>query len=154
MNIKDLLSEERILLDLTADAKEDVWRALANKMCEERIVADVEAYLKDVAEREKQGTTGVGFGVAIPHAKSEAVKSAGLAMARTTQGIEVASLDGTKADIFFLIAAPKDADKVYLQALSKLARLLMHENFRESLRNAKSPRDVLDVIERQEEQMS
>ncbi|HHZ04135.1 PTS sugar transporter subunit IIA [Acetomicrobium hydrogeniformans] len=154
MNIKDLLSEGRILLDLTADAKEDVWKALTNKMYEDGIVEDVEAYLKDVAEREKQGTTGVGFGVAIPHAKSEAVKSAGLAMARTAQGIDVASLDGTKADIFFLIAAPKDADKVYLQALSKLARLLMHENFRESLRNAKSPRDVLDVIEKQEEQMS
>lgn len=154
MNIKDLLSEGRILLDLTADAKEDVWRALANKMYEDGIVADVEAYLRDVTEREKQGTTGVGFGVAIPHAKSDAVKAAGLAMARTPQGIDVASLDGTKADIFFLIAAPKDADKVYLQALSKLARLLMHENFRESLRNAKSPRDVLGVIERQEEQMS
>ena len=124
MNIKELLSEERILLNLNAATKEDVWKALASKMHEEGIIEDLEAYLKDVAAREKLGTTGVGFGVAIPHAKSEAAKAAGLAMARTTQGIDVASLDGTKADIFFLIAAPKDADKVYLQALSKLAGCL------------------------------
>lgn len=154
MNIKDLLSEKRILLGLNADTKEEVWKALAERMHEEGILEDVQAYLDDVASREKQGTTGVGFGVAIPHAKSDAVRQAGLAMARTTKGIDVGSLDGTLADVFFLIAAPKDADKIYLQTLSKLARLLMHEEFRESLRKAKDSGEVIDTIEKMEEKIS
>jgi fructose-specific phosphotransferase system IIA component len=153
MRVSELLSEDRILLDLDASTKEEVWSAMASVLNEAGVVTDLEAYLKDVEAREKMGTTGVGHGVAIPHAKSSAVKSPGLAMARTKKGIDVSSLDGSLADIFFLIAAPLDADKVYLQALSKLARLLMHDSFRDGLRSAGEPKEILRVIASLEEEI-
>ncbi|AFM43012.1 PTS system D-fructose-specific IIA component (F1P-forming), Frc family [Desulfosporosinus acidiphilus SJ4] len=150
MKITELLADESILLDLKAEKKEDVWEALANSLKEIGAVHDVSKYLEDVQAREMKGTTGVGFGVAIPHAKSEGVTRPALAMARLENKVDVHSLDGTQADLFFLIAAPIQGEDIHLRALSKLARLLIHASFLESLRTAKTPEEVKAVIEAQE----
>lgn len=150
MKIVDLLTQECIVLGLEAGSKEEVWQVLADKMVATGAVSDKEQYLKDIATRESHGTTGVGFGVAIPHAKSTAVATPGLAMARVKKGIDVSSLDGTQADLFFMIASPVNGD-VHLRALSKLARLLMHDTFLSDLRSAATAADVLAVIAKTEE---
>lgn len=147
MKITDLLANESILLGLKAQKKEEVWEALANNLQEIGAVHNVTQYLADVAAREMKGTTGVGFGVAIPHAKSEAVTKPALAMARLENPIDVQSLDGTQADLFFLIAAPLQGEDIHLRALSKLARLLIHGSFLESLRTAKTLEEVKEAIE-------
>lgn len=147
MKITELLANESILLGLNCEKKEEVWETLANNFKEIGAVSDVIKYLEDVAAREMKGTTGVGFGVAIPHAKSEAVIRPGLAMARLAKPIDVQSLDGTQADLFFLIAAPIHGEDIHLRALSKLARLLIHGAFLESLRTAKTPEEVKEAIE-------
>lgn len=147
MKITDLLANESILLGLKAENKEAVWEALASRFKEIGAVHDAAKYLEDVAIRETKGTTGVGFGVAIPHAKSEGVTQPALAMARLETPIDVQSLDGSKADLFFLIAAPIQGEDVHLRALSKLARLLIHPSFLESLRTAKTQQEVKEVIE-------
>lgn len=150
MKITELLTDESILLGLKAESKEEVWEALANSFKETGAVHNVAKYLEDVAARERQGTTGVGFGVAIPHAKSEAVTRPALAMARLVNSIDVQSLDGTRADLFFLIAAPIHGEDIHLRTLSKLARLLIHGSFLESLRTAKTEAEVKEAIEAHE----
>jgi mannitol/fructose-specific phosphotransferase system IIA component (Ntr-type) len=99
MKITELLADDSILLGLKAETKEEVWGALAHTLQKIGAVHNVEQYLADVALRETKGTTGVGFGVAIPHAKSEGVTRPALAMARLEKGIEVQSLDGSQADL-------------------------------------------------------
>jgi len=151
MKIVDLLAKDCIVLDMEAKQIEDVWQVLADRLVQAGAVEDIEQYLQDIKKREQQGTTGVGFGVAIPHAKSAAVKRPALAMARLQEGVDVASLDGTKADLVFLIAAPLHGEDVHLRALSKLARMLIHESFLASLRTAKTADEVLAVIQAREE---
>jgi len=150
MKITDLLADDSILLGLKAETKEEVWKALAHSFQEIGAVHNVEQYLVDVAIRESKGTTGVGFGVAIPHAKSAGVTRPALAMARLKKGIDVQSMDGSNADLFFLIAAPINGEDIHLRALSKLARLLMHGSFLESLRTAKTKEEVKAAIEANE----
>ena len=150
MKITELLSDEAIILDLAAGTKEEVWETLAKKFQNIGAVHNLEQYLADVALRESKGTTGVGFGVAIPHAKSSGVTKAAVAMARLRKGVDVQSLDGTQADLFFLIAAPQQGEDIHLQALAKLARLLVHDSFREALRNAETKGEVKKVIEARE----
>lgn len=147
MKITELLADESIILGLKSETKEEVWKTLAQSFQKIGAVHDTEKYLDDVAIRETKGTTGVGFGVAIPHAKSEGVTRPALAMARLEKGIDVQSLDGSQADLFFLIAAPIQGEDVHLHALSKLARLLIHGSFLESLRNAKTQAEVKATIE-------
>ncbi|VBB07816.1 phosphoenolpyruvate-dependent sugar phosphotransferase system eiia 2 [Lucifera butyrica] len=150
MKIVDLLNEDRIVLGIDAATKEDVWRILADTFVKSEAVSDVDAYLQDVKKREEHGTTGVGFGIAIPHAKSAAVIKPALAMGRLKNAVDVQSLDGTRADLFFLIAAPEKGEDIHLRALSKLARMLMHESFLKGLRQAATGREVREVIEANE----
>ena len=113
-------------------------------------IADVEKYRKGVFAREEEGTTGIGMGIAIPHCKSDAVTKAGLAAMVVKDGVDFESLDGTPAKIIFLIAAPNTEDNVHLQVLSKLSVMLMDEQFTNSLINAGSVDEFLNIIDRAE----
>ncbi|MDU2063658.1 MAG: fructose PTS transporter subunit IIA [Sporomusaceae bacterium] len=150
MKITELLNESSILLDINAVTKEAVWEQLADTFHAANVITDKTAYLQAVAKREELGTTGVGFGVAIPHAKSGAVAKPAIGFARINEGIDVASLDETKADLFFLIAAPQAGDDIHLQALSRLARMLMHESFLAELRSAQNKADIFAAIRSRE----
>lgn len=150
MKITELLTAERILLDITVSTKEEVWNVLAQTFEKTGAVIDRTSYLSDVAKRETLGTTGVGFGVAIPHAKSAAVVKPALGFARVTKSLDVQSLDGTNADLFFLIAAPLNGEDVHLQALSRLARMLMHEDFLAELRSANCAEAVQAALQARE----
>lgn len=150
MKITELLTTNRIVLNATAATKEEVWNLLAQTFELTGIVSNKNDYLADVNKREALGTTGIGFGVAIPHAKSAAVLAPGLAFARLTNKVDVQSLDGSTADLFFLIAAPLQGDDIHLQALSRLARMLMHADFLVTLRTAKTSDEICKVIQLQE----
>lgn len=110
-------------------------------------ISDVEKYRKGVFAREEEGTTGIGMGIAIPHCKSDAVTKAGLAAMVVKDGVDFESLDGTPAKIIFLIAAPNTEDNVHLQVLSKLSVMLMDEQFTNSLINAGSVDEFLNIID-------
>lgn len=110
-------------------------------------IANVETYRKGVFAREEEGTTGIGMGIAIPHCKSDAVTKAGLAAMVVKDGVDFESLDGTPAKIIFLIAAPNTEDNVHLQVLSKLSVMLMDEQFTNSLINAGSVDEFLNIID-------
>lgn len=148
MEIRELLQAECVVLDAKAASREEAWGILAGALAQSGAVKDAAVYLQAVAAREAQGSTGVGFGIAIPHAKSAAVARPALAMGRFSPALDVQALDGEPADLMFLIAAPEGADEVHLKALAKLARMLMHEAFRADLRQAPDAAAVLAAISR------
>ena len=147
MTIRDLLAAESINLNGTPAGKTEALNQCIDLMAKSGNIADVEKYRKGVFAREEEGTTGIGMGIAIPHCKSDAVTKAGLAAMVVKDGVDFESLDGTPAKIIFLIAAPNTEDNVHLQVLSKLSVMLMDEQFTNSLINAGSVDEFLNIID-------
>ena len=147
MTIRDLLAAESINLNGTPAGKTEALNQCIDLMAKSGKIADVEKYRKGVFAREEEGTTGIGMGIAIPHCKSDAVTKAGLAAMVVKDGVDFEALDGTPAKIIFLIAAPNTEDNVHLQVLSKLSVMLMDEQFTNSLINAGSVDEFLNIID-------
>ena len=139
MQINDLLKPESIALGIAPPAsKEEAIRLLADCMEKGGNLSDKEQYVKDVLAREESGTTGLGDGIATPHAKSAGVTAAGLAAMTVPDGMDFAAMDGNPSRLFFMIAAPDAANDEHIQILSKLATMIMDPDFKEALIQAKS----------------
>ena len=154
MRITDLLDRRSIEIDGSAVSKEEVLNKVIDLMCRSGKISDRKAYAEKVFEREKEGTTGTGEGIAIPHGKCDAVKSPGLAAMVVRGGVDFDSLDDEKVTLIFLIAAPNTKDNVHLDVLSKLSVMLMDDSFADDLRNAKSVDEFLKIIDAADEAAS
>ena len=152
MKITDLLSEKSIMLQGKANNKEEVINKLVDLMMENGNIKDKEKYKKVVIKREKDGTTGIGEGIAIPHGKTDVVTKPGLAAMVVPDGVDFDSLDGSPVKLLFLIAAPNTEDNLHLEVLSRLSTLLMDTNFRQKLYDAKTPREFLKCIDQAEKE--
>ena len=152
MRIRELLAVESIDLNAKAANKKEALDHAVDLMARSGKIGDVETYRNGVYAREEEGTTGIGEGIAIPHCKSDVVKAPGLAAMRVAGGVDFQSLDGEKADLIFLIAAPNTKDNVHLDVLSKLSVMLMDDNFTESLRNAKSVDEFMEIIDKADDE--
>lgn len=150
MKITDLLKKESILLEGHATDKINALHTLVGLMAKQGNVADVDTYEACVLKREEEGSTGVGEGVAIPHAKTGAVTRPGLAFMRCLDGVEFDSLDGQPAKLFFLIAAPESKDNVHLDVLSRLSTLLMDPDFIDGLMAVKNEDELFALITKAE----
>ena len=150
MRITDLLLPQSIALRTEAASREEAMEKLIALMKKSGAVTDLSRYREDVWKREEEGTTGIGEGIAIPHAKSPAVKRAALSAMTVPAGVEFQALDGMPSRLFFLIAAPDTAADTHLEVLSRLSTLLMDGAFREKLLSAKTPEQFLAAIDRQE----
>jgi fructose PTS system EIIBC or EIIC component len=151
MKITDLLQESRILLQLQAENKVDLFKELSDLLKRDGLLSDQEAYLQALRKREEEGTTGIGDGVAIPHGRSSAVVRPALALGLSRGGIEYDSLDGKPVHIVFMIAVPEEANDEHLRVLALLSRLLMNEEVREGLLSAQSTKEVIALIDRYSE---
>jgi fructose PTS system EIIBC or EIIC component len=146
MRITELLKKETIALDLQASSKPAVIDELVSVLDQSGNLQDAEEFKKAILNREAQSTTGIGEGIAIPHAKTTAVKSPAIAFGKSTAGVDYESLDGAPAHLFFMIAATEGANQTHLEALSRLSSMLMDENVRQSLVNASTKEEVLEII--------
>ncbi len=151
MKITDILKQDTIILALKGRTKDEVLNELVNKLDEANRLNNKGAFKKAILERESQFSTGVGDGVAIPHAKTDAVKIPSLAFGYSREGIEYDALDGKKAHIFFMIAGKDGANNEHLETLSRLSVMLMNEDFRNKINNIKSKQELLRIIDEQEE---
>lgn len=151
MKITDLLSKESVLLNADVNDKEACLVKLVDLMDASGKISDKKSYLDAVHEREKEGTTGVGNGIAIPHGRCSGVKEPGLAAMTINGGVEYEALDAKPVDLAFLIAAPDGSGSMHLEILSKLATMLMDENFVADLKKAKTVEEFLKVIDDAEE---
>ena len=150
MKITDLLSTSAIKINGTANSKEELINKMVDLMANNGNIINKEEYKRVVLEREKEGTTGIGEGIAIPHGKTDAVSKPGLAAMVVPNGVNFDSLDGQPARLIFLIAAPNTKDNVHLDVLSRLSTLLMDTRFREELLNAETPAEFMLCIDRAE----
>ena len=149
MRITDLLKKESISLNRALASKSDAIDALIELHEKAGNLSDKEAYKKEILAREAQGSTAVGNGIAIPHAKTSAVARPGLSAITAPAGVDYESLDGNPTNLLFMIAAPEDGN-LHLEVLSRLMTLLMDESFRNELLTAKTADEFLDVINRRE----
>ena len=150
MKITDLLSTSAIKLNGVAHSKEEVINQMVDLMASNGNIINKEEYKRVVMEREKEGTTGIGEGIAIPHGKTDAVSKPGLSAMVIPNGVNFDSLDGQPAKLIFLIAAPNTKDNVHLDVLSRLSTLLMDTEFRKELLNAETPAEFMLCIDRAE----
>ena len=150
MRITDLINKQGIELKGTPGSKREAIDQMVELMASTGNIADKESYRQGVFAREELSTTGIGMGIAIPHAKSNGVRQAGLAAMVVPEGVDYDSMDGQPANLIFLIAAPDTEDNIHLEVLSRLSMLLMDENFTKSLRNAKDKEEFLRCIDEAE----
>ncbi|OIU72794.1 PTS fructose transporter subunit IIABC [Rossellomorea aquimaris] len=146
MRITELLRKETIALNLQASSKKSVIDELVSVLDKGGKLQDAEEFKKAIHNRESQSTTGIGEGIAIPHAKTSAVKSPAIAFGKSADGIDYESLDGAPAHLFFMIAATEGANQTHLEALSRLSSILMDESVRKALVNAATEEEVLEII--------
>lgn len=146
MDIKDLLIKNAMIMDLKATSKQEAIDEMVDKMYEAGRISDKQVYKDGILAREAQTTTGLGDGIAMPHAKNSAVKEATVLFAKSKNGLDYQSLDGKPTDLFFMIAAPEGANDTHLQALAALSRLLIDQDFVQKLREAKTPDEVQQLF--------
>ncbi|HEL2147034.1 TPA: PTS sugar transporter subunit IIA [Streptococcus suis] len=147
MKIQDVLRKDVMLLDLQATSKEAVIDEMIASLVEKGYVTDFDVFKTGIMNREAQTTTGLGDGIAMPHAKNAAVKEATVLFAKSNKGVDYASLDGQPTDLFFMIAAPEGANDTHLAALAELSKYLMKAGFADRLRAATNPEEVIAVFD-------
>lgn len=147
MKIQDVLRKDVMLLDLQATSKEAVIDEMIASLVDKGYVTDFDVFKTGIMNREAQTTTGLGDGIAMPHAKNSAVKEATVLFAKSNKGVDYASLDGQPTDLFFMIAAPEGANDTHLAALAELSKYLMKAGFADKLRGVSSPEEVISVFD-------
>ena len=151
MKITDLLSIDSIEIGSSYKDKDELLKNAVKLMCRSNIINNEKEYLNSVLEREKESTTGVGNGIAIPHGRCKAVDKAGLAAIVLNKPVEYEALDNKPVELLFLIAAPEDKGNVHLEILSKLAMMLMDQEFTFKLKNSRTAEEFIRVIDEAEE---
>ncbi len=151
MRVTDLLKDASIDLGAKVKDKQDAISHLVDLMDKGGNLKNKEQYKKDVFAREASGTTGLGDGIATPHAKSSGVKAPGLAAMTIPKGIDFESMDGNPARLFFAIAAPDGGNDEHLMILSKLATMVMDPDFKEALIKASTKEEFLKIIDDKED---
>ncbi|CAH0347275.1 fructose-specific PTS transporter subunit EIIC [Bacillus sp. CECT 9360] len=154
MKITDLLKKDTIILHLASREKEQVIDDLVGKLADAGRLNDRKAFKAAILKREEQGTTGIGEGIAIPHAKTSAVKTPSISFGRSDPGVDYESLDGQPAHLFFMIAASEGANDAHLETLARLSTLLMDEAFRKKLLSASSEEEIISIIDEKEKEVN
>lgn len=146
--LTDILNDNQIVLDLDASTKDEAIEAMVNNFYAENKLSSADAFKTAITNRELEGTTGIGMGVAIPHGKSDAVKEASVVFARSDQGLDWNSLDGEPVHLIFMIAVPThQKGDMHLKILQMLSRKLMDDDFRSNLLEATTKEEVLNLLD-------
>ncbi|TKC19515.1 PTS fructose transporter subunit IIABC [Robertmurraya kyonggiensis] len=147
MRITELLTKDTIKLSINGNEKNQAIDELVDVLQQANKLADIEEFKKSILAREAQSTTGIGEGIAIPHAKTKAVREAAIAFGRSVSGVDYQSLDGQPAHLFFMIAATEGGNNTHLEALSRLSTILMNEEVRKQLLEAETEDDIIKIID-------
>lgn len=150
MKITDLLKVDTIIIDLKSVTKKDVIDELAGQLTEAGRLHDEAEFKAAILKREEQSTTGIGEGIAIPHAKTSAVRTPAICFGRSKSGVDYESLDARPAHLFFMIAASEGANTDHLETLSRLSSLLMDTTFRTQLMEAATKEEIIAIINQKE----
>ena len=151
MKINDLLQKNLMIMDLQATDKQSAIEEMVQRLYEEKIISNIEEFKAGILAREAQTSTGLGDGVAMPHAKNAAVLQPAVLFAKSPQGLDYEALDGQPTSLFFMIAAPEGANDTHLKALAALSGRLIDADFLTKLNQAQTPEDVQMLFAEEEE---
>ncbi len=146
MKISEILKPEHIVADLMSNSKEEIIDELVDLLKGDGRVIDLELVRHSVKERESIMSTGVGLGFAIPHSKTNGVNSIIAAFGKRNEAIEFDSMDGNPVNLFFLLVGKENMVGPHIKLLSRISRMMNHEEFRNALKNAKSSKDIYDIF--------
>lgn len=146
MNIQEIISTDNINLKLEVKNKKEAFIKIAEMFYKNNAIKNIDEYVQAVLKREEEFSTGIGFGIAIPHAKCKSVKKATVGIAKLVHKIEYDSIDDEPITTIFMIAVPEGAANEHIKILSTLSRKFIHENFRQELKEAKTPEEILKVF--------
>ena len=146
MKFNEYVKAENIKLQLEGQTKEEVIEELVELLTESCSVEDADTILDAVMAREREGSTGLEKGVAIPHAKSDAVSKLSIVIGISKEGIDFDALDGKRSHLFFLMVAPTSESGPHVQAIAKIVKMIKIERFRDRLLKAKSGDEVIETI--------
>lgn len=151
MEILDLLNKNQMDFNIEATSKHDVIRDMAKMFLKDGVITDIDKYVESVMEREKTGTTGVGEGIAIPHGKSDVVKTSSIAFAKLEHPVDWDALDGKDVSMIFMLSIPGGSEsKEHLRVLSLLAQRLMDDDVIDALQTAKNKEDIINIFKNKE----
>ncbi len=151
MKLADYITPEHVKIGLEGERKDEVIEELVELLVSACDVCDADTIYRAVMDREQVGSTGLEKGVAIPHAKCDAVKRLSIVIGISKEGIDFEAQDGKPSHLFFMMVAPSTESGPHVQAIAKIVKMIKVESFRKKLINAKSPKEVLEVIGRLEE---
>jgi len=146
MLLTDVLKESDVISELKHTKKDDVIKEIANVFFKNGYIKDKEPFIKKIKEREEIESTGVGDGIAIPHARCDAVKELRVVFARSTTGVDFNAMDSKPVYLIFMISASLGVKKEYLQVIAKIARLLKSKNYRKKLLEASSISEIMNIF--------
>jgi PTS system nitrogen regulatory IIA component len=147
----DFLNIKAIKLNMQSTEKEDALKELVDVLTETQPITDKKSVVKSLIERENLGSTGIGQGIAIPHGKTDLVKELVAVLGVSHKGVNFEALDGEPVYIFFLLVAPKDTAGPHLKALAQISRLLRDSYFCELMKRCKTPDEIFELIQREED---
>ncbi|MCH7549561.1 MAG: PTS sugar transporter subunit IIA [Candidatus Krumholzibacteriota bacterium] len=148
MKLSELFNDDNVVVGVEARPKNEFLRTIVSDLDSKGYVNDVELATRDVIERENVMSTGVGNGVAIPHAYTDGVDRLVAGFYRSTEGVDFDALDSQIVNLFFIILGPKESRRDHIKILAKISRLLNHEDFREDLKTASDANAVMNVFRR------
>ncbi len=148
--ISEIVLADEVVLDVQNSEKIAVIKELAQILIDKNIVTNPDEFFSAILRRENLESTGIGQGVAIPHARSSAVKNIAIVFGRSKAGVDFSSLDGQPSYLIFLIAAPEDKKTEYIMTLARLSKLLRKSDARNKLMTVQQPQEVIETIIRYE----
>ncbi|HPP66826.1 MAG TPA: PTS sugar transporter subunit IIA [bacterium] len=154
MKISEFISEKEIIIGMKATEKDAAIDELLQVLEKNGLLQDRKPVLETLLEREKLGSTGIGQGIAVPHAKTDQVKNLVCALGTSHKGVNFDSLDGEPVYIIFLVLAASGATGIHLKALAKIARLLKDKVFRNSLTASKTPQEAYQILKEDEDRLN
>jgi len=150
MKITEILSQEMVVPELSADGKPEVLRELADHLCSSFRQVDPDKVVGVLIERERMGSTAIGDGIAIPHGKLKGLTRIIGVFGRSTRGVDFESLDGEPTHLFFVLMAPEDSASLHLKALARVSRLFKDEGFRDRLMKAPDAAEIFRLIKEED----
>ena len=151
MEIKDLLRKELMIMDLKASTKMEAIDEMIEKLKTEGIISDADEFKKLILAREEKSSTGLGEGIAMPHAKTSVVVKPSVLFARSHKGLDYDSLDGEPVHIFFMIAASEGAHDLHIETLAKLTKMLLNDDFTKGLLTCNNSDEIYALVDKYSE---
>jgi len=154
LKLRDILFRNAVITDLKPDTKDEILKRLGAFLCSLNNIEDSEQVISGLLNRESEMSTGIGFGIAVPHIRTAAAKNIHLAVARCVEGIEYEAIDDRPVKLIFMLIVPKERSGAYQDILQSISTIMLYETMRDSLLAAETADELVEILNEGEEKYS